>query len=152
MCGGRLKIVIQRVTGAKLRIDGKVVASIGNGLVLLIGIGQKDKSSDLPWFAGKCAQLRIFPDELGKMNKSVVETGGQILAVSQFTLYGDARRGNRPGFTGAAPPETARTLYEEFVGLLRNMNIEVQTGVFGAMMDVEIHNNGPVTIIIDHEN
>lgn len=146
-----MKIVIQRVSEAALRIDGRITAAIGPGLVLLIGIGQNDRIDDLEWYAKKCAQIRIFPDDEGRMNKSVLDTGGTILAVSQFTLYGDARRGNRPGFTGAASPETAEPLYDEFVRLLRSFGIEVQTGVFGAMMDVEIHNKGPVTIIIDNK-
>jgi D-tyrosyl-tRNA(Tyr) deacylase len=146
-----MKIVIQRVSEAALRIDGRITAAIGPGLVLLVGIGHNDRKDDLEWYAKKCAQLRIFPDDEGRMNKSVLDTGGTILAVSQFTLYGDARRGNRPGFTGAASPETAEPLYDEFVRLLRSFGLEVQTGVFGAMMDVEIHNNGPVTIIIDNK-
>ncbi len=144
-----MRIVIQRVSQAALRIDGILTASIGPGLVLLVGVGHEDQDGDLAWFAAKCVNLRIFPDEQGKMNRSVNEAGGQILAVSQFTLYGDARRGNRPGFTGAAPPETAEPLYNRFVGYLRGHGVEVCTGVFGAMMDVEIHNEGPVTIILE---
>lgn len=144
-----MRIVVQRVTGARLRIGHETVASIGNGLVLLIGIGKNDTEKQLAFWANKCAHLRIFPDAENKMNLSVLDTGGEILAVSQFTLFGDARKGNRPSFTEAALPEAAEPLYERFVALLREKKLSVQTGRFGAMMEVEIHNTGPVTIILE---
>lgn len=129
----------------------RVVSEIGPGLVLLVGVGQEDGPEDAATLAEKCAHLRIFEDDTGKMNRSVVEVGGEVLAISQFTLYGDTRKGRRPNFMGAASPERAEPLYEAFVARLRSLGLRVGTGVFGAAMQVEIHNDGPVTIGIDSE-
>jgi len=144
-----MRIVVQRVLEASVRIDGKTVGQIGPGLVLLIGIHASDTETDMEFWADKCIHLRIFNDEHEKMNRSLLEINGEILAISQFTLYGDARKGRRPSFIDAARPEVAEPLYNGFVGLLREKGIQVATGVFGAMMDVEIHNSGPVTLILE---
>lgn len=143
-----MRIVLQRVSRASLSVEKQIVSEIGHGLVLLIGIGLHDTPEVIECYAKKCVGLRIFPDENGKMNRSVKDTGGSILAVSQFTLYADLTRGNRPGFSDAAPPEKALSLYNYFVECLRKEEITVQTGIFGAMMEVEIHNSGPVTLIL----
>jgi len=144
-----MRIVVQRVLEASVRIDGKTVGQIGPGLVLLIGIHASDTETDMEFWADKFIHLRIFNDEHEKMNRSLLEINGEILAISQFTLYGDARKGRRPSFIDAARPEVAEPLYNGFVGLLREKGIQVATGVFGAMMDVEIHNSGPVTLILE---
>ena len=130
-------------------MDGSVASEIGQGLVLLVGVGTSDGPEDAAALAEKCAHLRIFEDDAGKMNRSALEVGGEVLAISQFTLYGDARKGRRPSFVEAAPPERARPLYEAFVEHLRGLGLRVGTGVFGAHMHVEIHNDGPVTIMVE---
>lgn len=144
-----MKVVVQRVSEARVTVNGIVVGEIGHGLLLLVGIGQEDEETDLAWMADKLAGLRIFEDDGGKMNLSVVEVGGAMLSVSQFTLYGDCRKGRRPNFMGAARPETAEAMYERFNGLLRDRGLTVATGRFGAMMDVALVNDGPVTLILD---
>lgn len=145
-----MRIVIQRVTRASVSVEGKIIARIGKGLVLLIGFKTGDTADELSSWAEKCAHLRIFEDSEGKMNLSLIESGGEILAVSQFTLYGDTRKGRRPSFIEAARPETAEPLYDRFVELLRVKGLNVSTGIFGATMDVELVNSGPVTILLDN--
>jgi D-tyrosyl-tRNA(Tyr) deacylase len=130
-------------------VDGQLLAEIGKGFVLLVGIGRNDTEKDLAYAARKCAGLRIFEDKEGKMNRSVLDIRGEALAISQFTLYADTRRGRRPGFIDAAPPEVAEPLYGRFVELLRSEGVPTKTGIFAAHMLVEIHNDGPVTFIID---
>jgi D-tyrosyl-tRNA(Tyr) deacylase len=132
-------------------IDGRVVGQIGAGLVVLLGVGRDDAADAAGQLAEKIANLRIFEDAGGKMNRSLLDTGGAALVVSQFTLYGDVRRGRRPGFDRAAPPETAKALYETFLAELRGRGVPVETGVFQAHMTVELANEGPVTILIDSE-
>ena len=144
-----MRSVVQRVSRGVVRVDRQVVGEVGHGLVVLLGVADGDASEDARWTADKLAQLRIFEDEAGKMNRSVQEVGGSILLVSQFTLLGDARKGNRPSFTGAAPPEQASALYEEVAASLRSRSVPVATGVFRAHMEVELVNDGPVTLIID---
>jgi D-tyrosyl-tRNA(Tyr) deacylase len=144
-----MRIVLQRVSRAKVTVDGRVTGEIGRGLLLLVGFTEGDTEEALAWMARKIVQLRIFSDDEGKMNRSVEEADGAVLVVSQFTLYGDARKGNRPSFIDAARPETAIPLYERFVELLRATGRPVATGEFGAMMDVELVNDGPVTLILE---
>jgi D-tyrosyl-tRNA(Tyr) deacylase len=144
-----MRAVVQRVKEATVRVEGEVVGAIGPGLLVLLGVGREDALEDAEYLAEKTLNLRIFPDEAGNMNVSVVEVPGEILAVSQFTLLGDARRGRRPGFSAAAPPEEANRLYEAFVARLRPSGVRVETGVFRAMMDVALVNHGPVTILLD---
>ena len=144
-----MRIVLQRVSRAKVTVDGRVTGEIGRGLLLLAGFIEGDTDEALAWMAKKVVQLRVFPDDEGRMNRSVEEADGGILVVSQFTLYGDARKGNRPSFIDAARPETAIPLYERFVALLRAAGRPVATGEFGAMMDVELVNDGPVTLILE---
>ncbi|MBT9546883.1 MAG: D-tyrosyl-tRNA(Tyr) deacylase [Candidatus Sericytochromatia bacterium] len=144
-----MRLVLQRVSYGAVRVEEQLVGEVkGPGLVLLVGIGPNDHSDELRFWAQKCINLRVFPDEEGKMNRSLLEIGGGVLAVSQFTLYGDARKGRRPGFSGAAQPELAARLYDEFVGYLRETGVPVATGIFQAHMDVEIHNDGPVTLLL----
>lgn len=144
-----MKAVIQRVRRASVTVDGVVSGAIGGGLLVLLGVGKGDTESAADYLAAKIAGLRIFPDAEGKMNLSLVDAGGAMLVVSQFTLYGDCRKGRRPGFDGAAPPDEARRLYEYFVSRIRAANIPVETGVFQAHMDVELLNDGPVTLIVE---
>ena len=144
-----MKAVIQRVSRAKVSIEGAVRGEVGRGLLVLLGVAAGDGSGDAAFIAGKVGRLRIFPDDRGLMNRSVADIGGAILAVSQFTLLGDARKGNRPSFGRAAEPALAERLYREVVEGLRSTGIEVQTGEFGAMMEVELVNDGPVTIILE---
>lgn len=147
-----MKVVLQRVKEAKVAVDGQIVGEIGKGLLLLVGVGQEDNEQDLNWMADKLAGLRIFEDESGKMNLSVEDVGGAILSVSQFTLFGDCRKGKRPNFMGAARPELAESFYETFNERLRAKGLQVETGRFGAMMDVSLVNDGPVTLIVDSKN
>ncbi len=144
-----MRLLIQRVTEASVTIDSKVHSSISKGLLVLIGISQTDTNEDIPWLAKKMAELRIFEDSSGKMNLSVQEIKGEVLIISQFTLYADCRRGRRPDFINAAPPKQAEELYETFLKELIHYIPEVKTGVFAANMQVQLINDGPVTIIID---
>ena len=147
-----MRAVIQRVSQASVEIDNKVVGSIGNGFVVLLGITMEDDEKDAEYLANKTANLRVLEDNAGKMNVSLLESQGVVLAISQFTLYSDTRKGRRPSFIKAAPPEKAEPLYNAYINYLEKFNIKVATGVFGAMMMVNIHNHGPVTIIIDSED
>ncbi len=144
-----MKVVVQRSKQAKVVIEGETVGAIDFGLVLLVGITHEDTEADMVWMADKVANLRIFEDESGKMNHSVTDIGGQLLSVSQFTLYGDCRKGRRPNFMAAARPEQAEQLYDKFNETLRSAGLVVETGRFGAMMDVELVNSGPVTLILE---
>lgn len=144
-----MRIVLQRVSRARVTVDGRVTGEIGRGLLLLSGFTEGDGEEALAWMADKVAGLRIFPDDEGKMNRSVQEVGGGLLVVSQFTLYGDTRKGRRPSFVEAARPEVAIPLYERFLEMLRATGLPVQTGEFGAMMQVELVNDGPVTLILE---
>lgn len=146
-----MRAVVQRVVRSSVSVNGQVVSQIGKGLNVLIGIRQGDTEEQARWMAHKIAGLRIFEDEDGKMNLSVRDVGGQVLVVSQFTLYGDAKKGFRPSFVDAAPPDIAAPLIDRFVQFLREEGVPVRTGVFQAMMLVEIHNDGPVTIILERE-
>ena len=144
-----MKIVVQRVGQAEVRVGGKPIATIGAGMLLLVAVMRGDREADLDWCAEKIAGMRIFSDPAGKMNLSLEQAGGAVLAVSQFTLAGSLRRGRRPSFEAAAPPESARELYERFVELLRERGMEVRCGVFQAEMEVELVNDGPVTLLLD---
>lgn len=142
--------LVQRVSEASVTVDGEIKGSIDHGLVILLGIHRTDTESEVKWMAKKCANLRIFRDDQNKMNRSLLVTGGSALVVSQFTLYGNADKGNRPSFTEAAPPEIAEPLYVQFVGELSSLlGKPVATGIFGAMMDVHLVNDGPVTISLE---
>jgi D-aminoacyl-tRNA deacylase len=140
---------VQRVTQARVVIDGETVGAIGPGLLVLLGVAPADTADNAKWLADKIAGLRIFADADGKMNRDVTEAGGRILVVSQFTLYGDCRKGRRPSFIGAAGPDIAIPLYEAFINAIRAQGIPVETGRFAAMMQVELTNDGPVTLILD---
>lgn len=144
-----MRAVVQRVSEASVTVDGRVTGSVGAGLCVLVGVGAGDGEEDARWLAAKVADLRIFEDEQGKMNRSLLETRGGVLAISQFTLYGDARKGTRPGFSDAARPEAAQPLYARFCSLLRERGLLVGEGVFRATMQVRIVNEGPVTLLLD---
>jgi D-aminoacyl-tRNA deacylase len=144
-----VRALLQRTTGATVRIDGEVVARTGAGLVVLLGVGPDDDEGVADTLAGKIAELRIFRDDDGRTNRSLLDVGGQALVVSQFTLFADTRRGRRPGFTGAAPPEHAERLYRRVASTLRELGVSVETGRFGAEMAVELVNDGPFTIWLD---
>jgi D-aminoacyl-tRNA deacylase len=144
-----MRAVVQRVSQARVTVQGKVAGEIGRGLLVLIGIGSADTESDAEYLADKIAGLRIFEDEQGKLNPSLADVAGSVLAVSQFTLYGDVRHGRRPSFDAAAPPEKARALYEHFVERVRATGLRCETGRFQALMQVELVNDGPVTILLD---
>lgn len=144
-----MRAVVQRVSRARVTVGDLTTGEIGPGLLVLLGVGQTDAEQDAVYLAEKIAGLRIFEDEHGKMNRSVREAGGSVLAVSQFTLYGDVRRGKRPSFDDAAPPEPARRLYELFVESIRATGLQCETGQFQEMMQVELVNQGPVTILLD---
>jgi D-aminoacyl-tRNA deacylase len=144
-----MRIVLQRVKSAHVDVAGDTTGSIGVGLLILLGVTQMDKEEDAEYLADKVVKLRIFPDEEGRMNRSLLEAEGSLLVVSQFTLYGDCRKGRRPSFDQAAPPEQARALYEYFIQRLKSSNIAVETGVFQAEMEIHLINDGPVTFILD---
>jgi len=144
-----MRVVIQRVQEGKVLVAGETIAEIGKGLVILVGIGPDDDQSQAKYLAEKIATLRIFPDDEGKTNLSCLDVGGEALVVSQFTLYADTRKGRRPSFINAAPPEIAEPLVEQFAQMLREQGVPTQMGQFGAEMMVEIHNHGPVTIWIE---
>lgn len=151
-----MRAVVQRVSAASVSVressdegEGRITGAIGLGFCALLGIGVKDTEADVAWMADKIASLRIFEDEQGKMNRSLLDVRGALLAISQFTLYGDARKGSRPGFIDAARPEVAQPLYARFCALVREKGIEVQEGVFRATMQVRIVNEGPVTLLLD---
>lgn len=146
-----MRAVIQRVTRARVSVDGQVIGEIGAGLMVLLGVAVEDNSAAATYLAEKTANLRIFEDAEGKMDRSLLDAGGAALVVSQFTLYGDTRGGRRPGFTRAARPEQANPLYEEYVKALRDLGIRVETGKFQAFMQVELVNDGPTTILMDSE-
>jgi D-tyrosyl-tRNA(Tyr) deacylase len=145
-----MRAVLQRVSRARVTVGGEVVGEIGPGLLVLLAVAKGDTVEDSRRLADKTAGLRVFADDEGKMNRSVVETGGSVLAVSQFTLYGDCKKGRRPSFIQSASPERAVPLYEEYIAGLRALGVPVATGRFGADMDVELVNAGPVTLILDH--
>ena len=144
-----MRAVVQRVSRAQVAVNGEIVGEIGLGLLVLLGVGRDDTEADATYLAEKIAGLRVFEDAEGKMNRSVQDVGGSVLAVSQFTLYGDVRRGKRPSFDAAAPPENARRLYEFFVEQIRTTGLRCETGRFQEMMQVELVNEGPVTILLD---
>ena len=146
-----MRAVVQRVSRASVSVDGSITGAIETGLLVLLGVGHEDHPSDADYLADKVVGLRIFEDEEEKMNRSVVDVAGAILAVSQFTLYGDVKRGKRPSFDAAARPGRARELYEYFVSRIRALGVRCETGVFQAMMQVELVNSGPVTILIDSQ-
>jgi D-tyrosyl-tRNA(Tyr) deacylase len=146
-----MRAVVQRVSRANVSVEGKATGEIGPGLMILLGVGKQDTSPVAATMAEKVANLRIFEDEQGKMNRSLLDVKGSALVVSQFTLYGDARGQRRPSFISAAPPELAKKLYEEFCEALREIGVLVGTGIFQAMMSVELVNEGPVTILIDSD-
>ncbi|MHB8754455.1 MAG: D-aminoacyl-tRNA deacylase [Candidatus Acidiferrales bacterium] len=146
-----MRAVVQRVSRARVIVDGRVTGEIGAGLVVLVAVGRADVSETAAVIAEKIVNLRIFNDEQGKMNRSLIDMGGTVLAVSQFTLYGDARGGRRPSFIQAAPPEQGKALYEEFVRAVAALNVRVETGIFQTHMSVELTNDGPVTILLDSD-
>jgi D-tyrosyl-tRNA(Tyr) deacylase len=146
-----MRAVVQRVSKARVLVDDCVTGEIGAGLVVLLGVGQGDTSAAAKYLAEKTATLRVFADDAGKMNRSLVNIGGAALVVSQFTLYGDARGQRRPSFVKAAPPDEANRLYEEYCAVLRGLGVHVETGIFQAMMAIELTNDGPVTILLDSE-
>lgn len=145
-----MRVLLQRVTASQVRVDGDVVGQIGRGLNLLVGIAPSDTPAELDWMARKCLDLRIFSgDESAKGDRSVLDLGGELLVISQFTLYGDCRKGRRPSYGQAAPPDRAQALYDHFVDRLRQSGLRVETGQFGAMMQVSIENDGPVTLWLE---
>ena len=144
-----MRAVVQRVTEASVSVDSAEKGRIGRGFMVLVGISSDDNEADAEYLADKVAKLRVFEDSEGKMNLSLLDVGGEVLAVSQFTLYGDARKGNRPGFTSAAPPDKAEALYRQFVDVLKTRGLKIEEGVFRAHMKVHLVNDGPVTILLD---
>ncbi len=147
-----MRVIIQRVKSSQVTVNGKVIGSIGKGLNLLVGIAETDTEAELDWMVRKCLELRLFPGDTGdKFDRSVLEIQGELLVISQFTLYGDCRKGRRPSFDRAAAPTSAEKYYELFVQKLRQNGLKVETGQFGAMMQVLIENDGPVTIILERE-
>ena len=147
----KMRAVVQRVKSASVTVEGQLVSEIGAGVLVFLGVAHDDTATELEYIANKVANLRIFEDEAGKMNLSLLDTGGAALIVSQFTLYGDCRKGRRPSFINAARPEVANALYEQFIDILKQQNIPTQGGTFQAMMDVELINDGPVTILLDSD-
>ncbi|KJR48541.1 D-tyrosyl-tRNA(Tyr) deacylase [Desulfosporosinus sp. I2] len=146
-----MRSVVQRVKRASVTVNGQTVGQITDGLLVLLAVGQGDSVNDLTWMVDKLVGLRIFEDEEGKMNRSILDMGGELLVVSQFTLYGDCRKGKRPSFSSAAPPEQAKEMFEKSVEAIRSYGLKVETGIFQAEMDVELINDGPVTILLDSE-
>ncbi len=146
-----MRSVIQRVRRASVRINGTVHGAIGHGMVVLLGIRGSDTATDRQWLVEKTVNLRIFEDDQGKMNRSLADIDGEMLIISQFTLYGDCRKGRRPGFSAAAPPEIAEPLYRRFIQEVQDKNIRVASGIFQAAMEVELVNDGPVTLLLDSE-
>ncbi|MDO5548714.1 MAG: D-aminoacyl-tRNA deacylase [Eubacteriales bacterium] len=144
-----MRAILQRVTHAKVSVDGRTTGEIGDGFLILLGVAPEDTEEQARYLAGKCVGLRVFPDEEGRMNRELSDIGGSLLVVSQFTLYGDCRKGKRPNFMGAAKGEQANRLYEYFVTCCRELGVPVQTGEFGAEMKVELLNDGPVTLFLD---
>ena len=144
-----MRALIQRVSQASVSVDGRIAGRIGRGLVVLLGVTHTDSTVEARWLSAKIAGLRVFDDEAGKMNRSLSDVEGELLVISQFTLYGDAQKGRRPSFTDAAGPDVAEPLVDTFIGLLREAGFKVATGVFGAHMDVELLNDGPVTLMIE---
>ncbi len=145
-----MKAVVQRVSKASVRVNGSICGSIEKGLVILVAVHQDDTDEQLKWVADKCRRLRIFEDEEGKMNRSVEDVDGEILLISQFTLYGDVKKGSRPSFISSAPPEKAEKMYEKMVSYMeKSIKGKIKTGVFGAYMEVSLINEGPVTIIVE---
>ncbi len=144
-----MRVVIQRVSAASVRVDEKPVARIGPGMLVLVAVSVWDSSEDVRWMAEKICGIRIFPDANGRMNLDIANAGGQILVVSQFTLYGDCRKGRRPSYTDSAKPPDAETLYMELFNEIRRRGVDVQHGVFGALMQIDLTNDGPVTLIVD---
>jgi len=144
-----MRAVVQRVSRASVSVDGQVTGQIGRGLLVFLGIGKEDSQADIDFIADKVANLRVFEDAGGKMNLSVKDICGGILLISQFTLFGDCRKGRRPDFTQAGPPELAKTLYEKTVEAIAEKGIPVQTGIFAAQMEIDLLNNGPVTLVLD---
>jgi D-tyrosyl-tRNA(Tyr) deacylase len=144
-----MRAVVQRVSKAAVRVDGETVGACGAGLLVLVGARHEDTARTAERLAAKIARLRVFPDADGRFDRSLLDSGGDALVVSQFTLLADTRKGNRPGFTDAAPPEHAEPLVERFADALRELGVHVETGVFGARMEVELVNDGPVTIVLD---
>lgn len=144
-----MRVVLQRVKNASVTVDGSTISEIGQGLLLLVGVGEGDTEEQTEWLASKVVNLRVFADDEGKMNRSVKEIEGEVLAVSQFTLLGDARKGNRPSFVRAAPPKDAEDLFDLFCRMLEEAGISVKKGSFGAMMDIDLVNEGPVTLILE---
>lgn len=146
-----MRAVIQRVSRASVKVDGIIQGEISQGILVLLGIRGGDTKTDLQWLAEKIVHLRIFEDQQGKMNRSLADIGGEMLIISQFTLYGDCRKGRRPGFSSAAPPEIAEPLYQQFIEEVRDRQVRVATGIFQATMEVELVNDGPVTLLLDSE-
>ncbi len=146
-----MRVVVQRVSRASVSVEGEVIGAIGRGVVVLVGVTHGDKEEQAEWLARKIAGLRIFEDSAGKMNAGLLDVDGAALVISQFTLYADARKGRRPGFTDAAPPEVAEPLVNHFAQELRDHRVPVETGAFGAHMLVELHNDGPVTIVLERQ-
>jgi D-tyrosyl-tRNA(Tyr) deacylase len=144
-----MRAIVQRVTQSRVEVDGAVVGEIGPGLLVLLGVAKPDTAADAEYLADKILNLRIFADEAGKMNRSLLEANGALMVVSQFTLYGDCRKGRRPSFDAAAPPEQARSLYEHFVAAARRAGVQVEAGVFQAVMAVSLVNDGPVTLLVE---
>lgn len=144
-----MRMLLQRVSGARVDVEGKTVGSIEKGILVLFGVHESDQASQVPWLANKLLNLRIFTDSQDKMNLSLLDVKGSVLIVSQFTLYGDCREGRRPSFSHAAHPNLARSLYDSFVGEVRKSGLAVETGIFGALMQVHLVNDGPVTLLVD---
>ena len=145
-----MRLVVQRVANAKVEVENNIIGSIKNGFLVLLGVGNDDETANADYLLKKLVNLRVFTDEQGKMNLSLMDIQGELLIVSQFTLYADCKKGNRPSFTNAAPPEKAKQLYEYFVLQAKNLGLKVETGSFGAHMKVELLNDGPVTILLEN--